>query len=328
MIARALRKLGRAPQWLRGHFPNRGAILAYHRVGATGDDPYEINIDADRFERHMEVLRRRAHPMSLAAMHRAMDAGSLPPGAVAVTLDDGYDDALTVARPILERHDVPATCFVVSGQVGNPRGFWWDELHRVFMHTPRLPQSLVMEIAGRRYEWQIPQDSGPREAIFWELYRALLPLGERERLTALDQLAACAAASTTAPASDRTLDARGLEALAAGGLVEIGCHTATHPQLATLHQEEQLREMRESRAMLEEVTDHPVATLAYPHGSFDGHSVAAAREAGFARACTSIGHRVTPGSHPLRLPRIGVPNCDADAFERMLAWLLQPAAPR
>ena len=328
MITRALAKLSRAPEWVRGHFANRGAILAYHRVGAHGADPYGINIGARRFDAHMEILARRAHPMSLAALHSAMAARSLPRGAVAVTLDDGYEDALTTAKPVLERHGVPATCFVVSGQVGNPRGYWWDELHRVIMKTARLPDRLTLDIAGRRHDWPVPVEAAKREALFWELYVALLPLREPQWLAALDRLATWAGTIAVAPASDRTLDARGLEALAEGGLVEIGCHTATHAQLAGFSSDAQLREMRESRATLEDITAAPVVAFAYPHGSFDARSVAAARAAGFSRACTSIPNRVTPSSHALRLPRIGVPDCDAETFERLLGWLLSPGAGR
>lgn len=338
MIRRALRKLGRAREWIHGRFPNRGAILAYHRVGMAGADPYEINVDARHFAAHMEILARAARPVSLATLHRAMDARALPPGCVAITLDDGYEDTLTVAKPVLERFGIPATSFIVSGQVGNPRGYWWDELHRVIILTPRLPEALTLSVAGATHRWRVLDDaqSAPRQgekrmraekhlkrdALFWALYFLVLPLTEREWLAVLDQLAAWAGTATGVAPADRTLSADQIGELAAGGLIEIGCHTVSHPQLATLCAREQLREMRDGRARLEEIRGGPVTAFAYPHGSFDARSVAATREAGFALACTTIPNRVTPASHPLRLPRIGVPNCDAETFERTFGWLL------
>ena len=64
----------------------------------------------------------------------------MPRGAVGVTFDDGYGDNLRNAKPILDRHRVPATVFVTSGYVGARREFWWDELGRVVLHAPRVPE--------------------------------------------------------------------------------------------------------------------------------------------------------------------------------------------
>jgi peptidoglycan/xylan/chitin deacetylase (PgdA/CDA1 family) len=43
-----------------------------------------------------------------------------------ITFDDGYADNFTVGLPVLDRHDVPATIFVITGDVGR-KGVVWDE---------------------------------------------------------------------------------------------------------------------------------------------------------------------------------------------------------
>ena len=45
-----------------------------------------------------------------------------------MTFDDGYRDNVHVAKPLLERFEIPATVFVVSAYVDSDRDFWWDEL--------------------------------------------------------------------------------------------------------------------------------------------------------------------------------------------------------
>ena len=57
------------------------------------------------------------------ARHRS---GSLEENSIVVTFDDGYLDVLQNAVPILERYQIPATIFVVTGNLGEP--FWWDRL--------------------------------------------------------------------------------------------------------------------------------------------------------------------------------------------------------
>ncbi|MGW8361651.1 polysaccharide deacetylase family protein [Streptomyces wedmorensis] len=48
--------------------------------------------------------------------------------------------------------------------------------------------------------------------------------------------------------------------------MEIGAHTVTHPQLDTLTPGLLRRELREAKAVLEDVLGHEVRHLAYPHG--------------------------------------------------------------
>jgi peptidoglycan/xylan/chitin deacetylase (PgdA/CDA1 family) len=119
------------------------------------------------------------------------------------------------------------------------------------------------------------------------------------------------------PVPPSTVSAEELRELAAGGLVEIGAHTVTHPALPSLSAEEQLEEMRVSREHLETAVGQPVEGFSYPYGMYDPETVACARAAGFAYACTAE-RRAVAGDDPFELPRLHVDAERAEAFEARL----------
>ena len=101
-------------------FP-RCVILGYHRVADVASDPSSLCVSKRRFADHLDCLRRHYNPMSLQGLVEAVSAGEVPRRGVVVTFDDGYADNLHSARPLLEQYDVPATVFVITGQIGSKR---------------------------------------------------------------------------------------------------------------------------------------------------------------------------------------------------------------
>jgi peptidoglycan/xylan/chitin deacetylase (PgdA/CDA1 family) len=119
------------------------------------------------------------------------------------------------------------------------------------------------------------------------------------------ELAADAAAL---PAALATLTWAELRELAERG-VEIGSHTVTHPHLTQLADDELDRELRESRARIEDELGRRVRLLAYPYGEHDARVHAAARRAGYAAAFAQW-----PGSsvrNDYALPRVSFYRTDS-----------------
>jgi peptidoglycan/xylan/chitin deacetylase (PgdA/CDA1 family) len=112
--------------------------LTYHRFGVPGRDPFCVH--PDRFEGQMAWLARTGLAVSLARVEAFVAGrGSLPDGAVLVTIDDGWESLASIALPTLVRHAVPAVAFVPAGEIGSPsrpagapeRRIGWDDLERV-----------------------------------------------------------------------------------------------------------------------------------------------------------------------------------------------------
>jgi peptidoglycan/xylan/chitin deacetylase (PgdA/CDA1 family) len=314
-------------------------VLLYHRVATPAVDPWRLSVSPAHFAEHMAVLKREAKPMQLRALRTALRTGKTPRDGVVVTFDDGYADNLLAARPILDRHDVPATVFVTSGALGT-QGFWWDRLARLLLCPGKLPKKLSLSVAGKTHEVKIGRDAEwdaaaaaahpgwepwgdehptARHRAYRTFYDALFPLAAEEREKALAGL-------PKAPdgAGDRPLSIAELRTLAENDLIEIGCHTRTHPVLAKLSGEAQRDEIRLARRDLGAIIGSPLTSFAYPFGrreDYDAGTVTMVREAGFSCACSNFAGPVAGGTDPFQLPRFQVRDWDGDGFAAALrAW--------
>jgi peptidoglycan/xylan/chitin deacetylase (PgdA/CDA1 family) len=90
------------------------AILTYHSLDDSGS---VISTPPDRFREQVEFLAGSGVPVvALADVQRV-------PGSVALTFDDGFKNFVEHGYPILAKHGLPATVFVVSGSCGG-RSRW------------------------------------------------------------------------------------------------------------------------------------------------------------------------------------------------------------
>lgn len=105
----------------------------------------------------------------------------------------------------------------------------------------------------------------------------------------------------------RLLDRAQAAELAASPWVELGSHALTHRDLRTLDDATVRDELVGSKAVIEDLTQRPCLTHAYPFGLYDERVVAAAEEAGYQLAWDWL-----PGrwERPLAAPRMPAPTRD------------------
>ncbi|HVT12944.1 MAG TPA: polysaccharide deacetylase family protein [Fimbriimonadaceae bacterium] len=103
-------------------------ILMYHRIGATRSNSIVSGqyVPSDLFEKQLRFLLRRGYsPVSLSDFVGCLASPHKGVRPIAITFDDGYESVYTNALPILKRHNVTGTVFVVAGHVGETND--WDE---------------------------------------------------------------------------------------------------------------------------------------------------------------------------------------------------------
>ncbi|MBE6050296.1 MAG: polysaccharide deacetylase family protein [Clostridium sp.] len=69
--------------------------------------------------------------------------------------------------------------------------------------------------------------------------------------------------------------------------IDIESHTVNHVHLNTLSYEEQLKELKDSKATIEKVTNKEVLSIAFPFGDFNNDTLKAATDAGYSVAFTT-----------------------------------------
>ena len=95
-------------------------VLMYHAVGtrAYGDDLGVFSVSEKQFRRHMTLLSGWKRGQVVDFSEGSL---KLPGTSIAITFDDGYQDNLEIAAPILVNLGIPFTVFVSSEFVKNAK---------------------------------------------------------------------------------------------------------------------------------------------------------------------------------------------------------------
>ncbi|GKS11628.1 polysaccharide deacetylase [Paenibacillus chitinolyticus] len=108
------------------YYENKAIVLLYHDIRKTAGSRKDLpsTVTPGQFEGHLEMLKDRGfHIVPMEQFVQFMrEGGKLPPNAVVLTFDDGYESFYTEALPILKKHGVSASNFIVgiSSDLFNP----------------------------------------------------------------------------------------------------------------------------------------------------------------------------------------------------------------
>lgn len=112
------------------HYSNKVAVLEYHHIAPQASD-YTLTPNA--FEQHLKILK--ANHYQVISMQQFIGflngENSVPPDAVVITFDDGYESFYQYAYPLLLKYGMTATNFVIVNYIGTNPGIsflTWDEI--------------------------------------------------------------------------------------------------------------------------------------------------------------------------------------------------------
>ncbi len=268
--------------------PPEYLIINYHRVNPQAGKRLMIEaISPEVFAAEMEFLAENFCVISLPELEQRLSSRDLPPDCVCLTFDDGYRDNYQYAFPILQRMNLSATIFLVTGAIGREPCFWFDRA--LYAIDGAQKESVEWAINGHARHWDLRTVKG--KASFGDsVLRQLktLPVEQRER--EIRRLEMVLDRNDVDGVEREVLNWDEVAEMAASGM-HFGAHTHTHTILSVLSEPEAAEEIRKSQEVLEKKLGRECKWFAYPNGRLHDFSAEHKRQlqdAGFVGALTTI----------------------------------------
>ncbi|WP_421894930.1 polysaccharide deacetylase family protein [Marinoscillum sp.] len=249
-------------------------IILYHGIDYRNSTRYNTRfISIRKFEQEIVLLKKHFKVVDLETLlHSPLRTDALE---VAITFDDGYENNYTMARPILEKYQVPATFFISRPQ-GCGYDILWADL--IDMGVNEAPDEVMIGgVDFHKIQGQHRNSEGldlktlcarGSRTFLDEVYRTFLPYTgfmQKPEMAPYWKLLS----------EDQIRD------LSNHDLFKIGAHGLMHSSIHLLSLEEAGRELSGSKSILEEIIQKPVNYFAYPHGVANEDSVLLAAGLGY-----------------------------------------------
>jgi peptidoglycan/xylan/chitin deacetylase (PgdA/CDA1 family) len=222
----------------------------------------------------------------------------LPPGAIAVTFDDGYRDNYEVALPILQRHGICATFFIASGYLDG--GIMFND---VIIESLRRTALQRLDLTSLGLGSYTLANVAERRATVREILPRLKYAEWGDRAEKAKRVAELAQVE---PPSGLMMTSDQVRALHSAGM-GIGAHTVHHPILAMTRDSDAINEIQVGRRTLDEITGVPVTLFAYPNGGpgrdYRAEHVSMVKSLGFLGAVSTAPGVATGTTDLFQLPR-------------------------
>jgi peptidoglycan/xylan/chitin deacetylase (PgdA/CDA1 family) len=284
---------------------NMARILMYHNFSSSGStSPDALNVEGIRAQ--FGYLRRHFTVVPLLQIAERLASGrKLDPKMVALTIDDGRRNCYEFLFPLLQEFRLPATFFVVSSFIRGEDWIWTDKVLWLSEQCLSKQSSIQHLSSGRSNLAELALGK------LDDLFRSLNRMRPEDRNARIDAMAGSAGVSIpkAPPAKYGPCSWAELKEMADSDLMEIGSHTATHPILSSVTDEESWEELTKSRTEIEQGLGRNVKCFCFPNGmagDFRASQVAQVEAAGYACSVIAQFGMVQNDGDRYQLPRIGM----------------------
>lgn len=272
--------------------------------------PLRRQLDVKNLERGLMALSKYFRFISLDQACSILTNREKKSSYCAVlTFDDGYENNVSHALPVMQRLGVPATFFLATGHIERREPFWYDRLDYAIQH---LRSEQAVNFLRKNFLFS-PDHTDQLCSTFSALRQAVKEdnrhysetmANVRSIAEALEKNADCRLSDVFE--GDHFTAVMNWESArhAAKQGVAIGSHTVDHVLLDHLDIDSARAQLLDSKKMIESQLDTPCHHLCYPNGNWSEHVVALAREAGFKSAVTTKHGFARQGDNLLTLHRM------------------------
>ncbi|MBN2018003.1 MAG: polysaccharide deacetylase family protein [Candidatus Cloacimonetes bacterium] len=298
---------------LRKFYKNKIIIIMYHNFYDENHKKHtNVGLDISCFEKQLQYLRTYYNPISLHELvNYIQNEVPIPENAAVLTFDDGYMNNYTLAFPLLEKYQIPATIFMTMDFIYNSLWIWVNAL-----------EYIISKASIKHFSISIP-DRGlvtftiENEEEKAKVYKQLKEMLKEFHPSMIDNIISELKKNLNVKIgyneviNYQMLDESTIKKMSSP-LVDFGSHTLSHPILTRLNTEEVIHEIKDSKEILERILGEEVEYFCYPNGDYNEEIVAIVKEHYKAALSTDSGF-VDKSSNIFLLPRIAA-KADFDHF--------------
>ncbi|WP_291860411.1 polysaccharide deacetylase family protein [Marinilabilia sp.] len=221
-------------------------------------------------DRALTALKKRYNIIPFSQFLRSQNDKTtvLPKRPLVITFDDGWANNYDLL-PLLEKHQAPATIFLIAGIADTSHHPWFYVVkERAFKESLKKMSDPVRMAALKRIGFEENQNFEERILL------------NREEITAMQN----------------------------SGLVEFGSHTLTHPILPGCSDSKAAKEIQLSKEKTEALTGKPCTIFSFPNGEYSERDIRICKKAGYEAAVTLDAGFNAQNNDPFKLKRISVPD--------------------
>ncbi|THF61618.1 polysaccharide deacetylase family protein [Pseudothauera rhizosphaerae] len=288
---------------------DRLRILCYHGIWLAEGQPNPFNflyMQPGRFARRLDLLRAWGYPvLPLGEALQRLDHGTLPPAAVAITIDDGWYGSYRHMVPELVRRGLPATIYLTTYHAEKQTAVFGVALQYLLQTGPqrtldcaRLPLPF-----GGRVDLDDATAREEVQAAIRDHAAAHLDAAQHDNL--LGSVAEALGTDWPAIRDGRFFHLMSLDEAAQCAAQGIDFQLHTHRHRVTAGGKPCIaEEIAANRARLAAVTATAATHFCYPSGEWEPEHLPHLRAAGVVSATTTDNGLCAPGHERLALPRI------------------------
>lgn len=283
---------------------DKSVIIMYHGICDDGFDLLkgydERHIPRSLFKKQLKYLKQKGYKfLTMTELLEAIKGKRSIAKSIVLTFDDGFQNVVDNAYPLMLEYGAKGCFYLVSGLVGTDRLVWTDFVETVIRNYQG--DNLQFHYKEKTINYPL-QDKESREHAMVDIKARLRAIPDKERLEHLEQF------------SNITLSDIPHEFYMVGweqvkeldpAVLEIGSHTRGHPNCANLTSDNELEdELLLARTDIENNTGFNIAHFCYPAGSYNDRVVAAVKKSGYTTAVTTDHGFNSENPDPYRLKRI------------------------
>lgn len=263
---------------LLGRSKNNCLIVNFHGVSdVVGHRFNNRHLDVNEFEKIILYLKKNFKIIGLPEIFEIHRSGKQPKQkTIALTFDDGYVNNFLQALPVLKKHSIPATFYLISKGLVSDSYYVWPDI------IDLIQKNVEENISLDEYVFSYPNFYSDK--LKMNLVDFLKSCGSK-REKYLDQLTDKYSfhkdVANLHPQLIELIRKNNFPNYVNEPLIEYGSHTHTHFNLEYLAKNECETELLESKKIIKEFTGKDPVSLAFPDGSYSKETLDIAAKTGY-----------------------------------------------